>query len=44
MYGLPEKECVWSACDPSVHLDVLYIGFVCVCVCVCWKLSPHLGV
>ena len=33
------KEC---ACDPSVHLSVPSIGFV--CVFVCWKLSPHLGV
>ena len=35
-----DKECVCCACDPSVHLDVPSIGFV----CVCWKQSPHLGV
>ena len=27
------KECVCCACDPSVHLDVLSIGFVYVFVC-----------
>ena len=27
------KQCVCCACDPSVHLDVLSIGFVFVCVC-----------
>ena len=26
-------ECVCCACDPSVHLDVPSICFVCVCVC-----------
>ena len=36
------KEYVCCACDPSVHLDVISIGFV--CVCVCRKLSPHFGV
>ena len=36
------KECVCCACDPSVHLDVLSMGFV--CVSGCRKLSPHLGV
>ena len=36
--GLPKHVC--CACNPSVHLDVLSIG----CVCVCRKLSSHLGV
>ena len=27
------KECVCCACDPSVHLGVPSIGFVCVFVC-----------
>ena len=26
------KECVWCACDPSVHLDVPSICFVNVCI------------
>ena len=34
------KQCVCCACDPSVHLDVPSIGFV----CVCRKLSTDLGV
>ena len=34
------KECVYCACDPSVHIDVLSIGVACICVCL--KLSPHL--
>ena len=36
MYGLPKGVC--CACDPSVHLDVPSIGFV------CRKLSPYLRV
>ena len=36
------KECACCACDPSVHLCVPSIGFV--CVFVCRKLSPHLRV
>ena len=36
------KECVCCACDPSVHLSVPSIGFV--CVFVCRKLSPYLRV
>ena len=36
------KECACCACDPSVHLSVHSIGFV--CVFVCRKLSPHLRV
>ena len=36
------KECACCACDPSVHLSVPSIGFV--CVFVCRKLSPHLRV
>ena len=36
------KECVWCACDPSVHRTVPSIGFV--DVVVCRKLSPHLRV
>ena len=32
------NECVFCACDPSVHLDVSSIGFV----CVCRKLSHNL--
>ena len=36
------KECACCACDPSVHLSVLSIGFV--YVFVCQKLSPHLRV
>ena len=36
------KECVCRACDPSVHLSVPSIGFV--CVIVCRKLSLHLRV
>ena len=36
------KELVCCACDPSVHLDVPSIGFV--CSCACQKLSSHLGV
>ena len=35
-------ECVCCACDPSVHLRVSSICFV--CVFVCRKLSPHLTV
>ena len=35
------KECVCSACDPSVHPTVPSIGLVYV---VCGKLSPHLRV
>ena len=35
-------KCAFIACDPSVHLSVLSICFV--CVFVCRKLSPHLGV
>ena len=31
---------VCCACDPSVHLDVHSIGFV----CVCRRVSPHLTV
>ena len=27
------NECVCCACDPSMHLDVPFIGFVYVCVC-----------
>ena len=34
--------CVFYACDPSVHLSVPSICFV--CVFVCRKLSPHLRV
>ena len=34
------KECACCACDPSVHLSVPSIGFV--CVFLCRKLSPHL--
>ena len=34
------KECAWCAFDPSVHLSVPSIGFV--CVFVCRKLSPQL--
>ena len=34
------KECAYCACDPSVHLSVPSIGFV--CICVCRKLSPRL--
>ena len=41
MYGLP-NECACCACDPSVHLSVPSIGFV--CVFVCQRLSPHLRV
>ena len=26
------EECVWCACDPSVHIDVPSIGFIYVCV------------
>ena len=33
-------ECAWYACNPSVHLSVPSICFV--CVCVFRKLSPHL--
>ena len=33
-------ECACCACDPSVHLSVPSICFV--CVFVCRKLSPHL--
>ena len=36
------KECACCVCDPSVHLSVPSIGFV--CVFVCRKLSPHLRV
>ena len=36
------KDCACCACDPSVHLSVPSIGFV--CVFVCRKLSPHLRV
>ena len=36
------KECVFCACDPSVHLDAPSISFV--CVFVCRKLFPHLRV
>ena len=36
------KECACCACDPSVHLIVPSIGFV--CVFVYRKLSPHLRV
>ena len=32
-------ECACCACDPSVHLSVPSICFV--CVFVCRKLSPH---
>ena len=35
-------ECVCCACDPSVHLSVPSICFV--CVFVCRKLFPHLRV
>ena len=35
-------ECACYACDPSVHLSVPSICFV--CVFVCRKLSPHLRV
>ena len=35
-------ECACCACDPSVHLSVPSICFV--CVFVCRKLSPHLRV
>ena len=41
MYGLPKNVC--CVCDPSIHLDVPSIGFVCV-GCACRKLSPHFGV
>ena len=36
------QECAGCSCDPSVHLSVPSICFV--CVFVCRKLSPHLGV
>ena len=36
------KEYACCACDPSVHLSVPSMGFV--CVLVCRKLSPHLRV
>ena len=36
------KECTCCAFDPSVHLSVPSISFV--CVFVCRKLSPHLRV
>ena len=39
---LSSKECVYCACDPSVHLDSPSIGFA--CVCVCRKLSLNLRV
>ena len=35
MYGLPKNVCY--ARDPSMHLDVYSIDFV----CVCRELSPH---
>ena len=35
-------ECACCASDPSMHLSVPFIWFV--CVFVCRKLSPHLGV
>ena len=40
VWSSTEYEC--CACDPSVHLSVPSICFV--CVFVCWKLSPHLRV
>ena len=36
------KECAWCACEPTVHLSVPSIDFV--CVFVCRKLSPHLRI
>ena len=38
VYGLPQNVCV-VACDPSVHLSVPSICFI--CVFVCRKLFPH---
>ena len=38
--GWSSKECACHVCDPSVHLDVPSIYFV--CVFVCRKLSHHL--
>ena len=35
-------ECACCACDPSVHLSVPFICFV--CAFVCRMLSPHLRV
>ena len=35
------NECVCCACEPNVHLDIPFIGYV--CVCVCQELPPHLG-
>ena len=36
------KECMCCACDPSMHIDVPSISYV--CYCVFRKLSPHLRV
>ena len=38
----PSNECACCACDPSVHLNALSIGFV--YVFVCRNLSPHVRV
>ena len=39
---MASTECACCVCDPSVHLSVPSIWFV--CVFVCRKLSPHLRV